>query len=196
MSIAVFASGSGSNFEALVNRSRKEDWPVPVSLLICDRPGAGVLGRAARLGVPAVSVLPREFPDKAAYEREVLRILRERNIEWIVLAGYMRLIGETLLEAYPWRIINIHPSLLPAFPGKNAIEQAFYHPVKVSGVTVHFVDAGMDTGPIIAQEPVRIEEGDNLERFAEKIHATEHRLLPEVIRKLITGAIRPPRKAE
>ncbi|WP_124726508.1 phosphoribosylglycinamide formyltransferase [Staphylospora marina] len=192
MSIAVFASGSGSNFEELVHRSREENWPEQVTLLVCDKPGAGVLERADRLGVPARVFEPKSYPDKAAYERDVLALLTERGIRWVVLAGYMRLVGPTLLKAYPWRIINLHPSLLPAFKGKQAIEQAFHHPVKISGVTVHFVDEGLDTGPIIDQLPVRIEPADTLERFAEKIHRAEHELLPRTVRRLITGEIPLP----
>lgn len=192
MSIAVFASGSGSNFQALVERSRCDQWPETISLLICDKPGAKVLERAEKLGVPAVSFVPKKYPSKADYERDVLHLLRRHQIKWIVLAGYMRLIGPVLLEAYAGRIVNIHPSLLPAFPGKDAIRQAFDYPVKVSGVTVHFVDEGMDTGPIIAQVPVAITEEDTLESFAEKIHQAEHSLYPEVVYQLITGKIRPP----
>ncbi|MFC7440751.1 phosphoribosylglycinamide formyltransferase [Laceyella putida] len=192
MSIAVFASGSGSNFQTLVEESRRQQWPLPIRLLVCDKPGAKVLERAEQLGVPAVSVSPKEFVDKAAFEAFLLSELSKHQIEWIVLAGYMRLIGSTLLEAYPWRIVNIHPSLLPAFPGKNAIEQAVEYGVKVSGVTVHFVDAGMDTGPIIAQVPVQLDEQDNVESFAAKIHQAEHRLYPEVVYRLITGAVTAP----
>jgi phosphoribosylglycinamide formyltransferase-1 len=185
VSIAVFASGNGSNFQVLVEKSRTQKWPLPISFLICDRPGAKVLERAKQLGVAALCVNPKEFADKEAYERHLLDHLRRHGIAWIVLAGYMRLIGPTLLKAYPRRIVNIHPSLLPAFPGKNAIERAFLHPVKVSGVTVHYVDEGVDTGPIIAQVPVEITEEDTLQSFTEKIHQAEHHLYPEVIRKLI-----------
>jgi phosphoribosylglycinamide formyltransferase 1 len=185
MSIAVFASGNGSNFQALVERSRKENWPLQISLLICDRPGAKVLERARACNVEAICLNPKAFPDKKAYEESILEHLRQRKIEWIVLAGYMRLIGPALLQAYPKRIVNIHPSLLPAFPGLNAIEKAFSYPVKVSGVTVHFVDEGIDTGPIIAQQAVTIDEEDTLESFERKIHLAEHRLYPEVIKNLI-----------
>ncbi|MBA4543353.1 MULTISPECIES: phosphoribosylglycinamide formyltransferase [Thermoactinomyces] len=187
MAIAVFASGNGSNFQALVESSRRENWPLPISLLICDRPGAKVLDRARACEVEAICVNPKAFPDKKAYEESVLAHLRQRKIEWIVLAGYMRLIGPTLLQAFPKRIVNIHPSLLPAFPGLNAIEKAFSYPVKVSGVTVHYVDEGIDTGPILAQQPVAIEEGDTLESFERKIHLAEHQLYPRVIQALIDG---------
>jgi phosphoribosylglycinamide formyltransferase-1 len=186
MSIAVFASGNGSNFQSLVEQSRNRHWPKPISLVICDQPGARVLKIAKKLGIPAFSFVPKEFVNKAEYEQAVLHLLQKYQIEWIVLAGYMRLIGPTLLTAYAGRIINIHPSLLPAFPGKNAIEQAFFYPVKISGVTIHFVDAGMDTGPIIAQEPVVRAEEDTLESFTVKIHQVEHRLYPEVVYQLIT----------
>lgn len=192
MSIAVFASGSGTNFHRLVEQAKAEKWPKPITLLICDKPGAKVLERAEKLGVPAYSFVPREFVSKTEYEQAVLHLLREHQIEWIVLAGYMRLIGPTLLSAYSGKIVNIHPSLLPAFPGKNAIEQAFHYPVKVSGVTVHFVDEGMDTGPIIAQVPVTLSQEDTLDTFAEKIHQAEYQLYPQVVLDLITGKIQPP----
>jgi phosphoribosylglycinamide formyltransferase 1 len=189
MSIAVFASGNGSNFQRIVECSREENWPIPVSALICDRPEAKVLERAKRLGIPAYCLIPKTFPSKERYEEEIKAILQSHQVDWIVLAGYMRLIGPTLLTPYQGRIVNIHPSLLPAFPGKDAIRRAFFHPVKVSGVTVHFVDEGLDTGPIIAQEPVKIEETDTLDTFTEKIHQVEHELYPRVIYQLITGGI-------
>ena len=159
MSIAVFASGSGSNFQALVEAlPRRRTWPEPIRLLVCDRPGARVLERARSLGVPSLLVDP-----KGSLQGR----LRGGNPgpppaggdPTLVLAGYMRLIGSTLLDAYRWRIVNIHPSLLPAFPGKDAVGQALDYGVKWTGVTVHFVDEGMDTGPIIAQEPVRDRRG-------------------------------------
>lgn len=192
MSIAVFASGSGSNFQALVEASRAEDWPEPIRLLVCDRPGARVLERAEKLGVPSLLVDPKEFSSKADYEAEILARLRREGIRRLVLAGYMRLIGPTLLDAYRWRIVNIHPSLLPAFPGKDAVGQALDYGVKWTGVTVHFVDEGMDTGPIIAQEPVRVDEGDDRASLTRKIQAVEHRLYPAVILEWISGRIKEP----
>ncbi|SFJ45540.1 phosphoribosylglycinamide formyltransferase-1 [Thermoflavimicrobium dichotomicum] len=192
MSIAVFASGSGSNFQSLVETARREQWPMDISLLICDKPGAKVLERAKNLEVPAYPFNPKSYPSKADYEREVLALLEQYQIQWIVLAGYMRLIGPTLLQAYGGRIVNIHPSLLPAFPGKNAIEQAFHYPVKVSGVTVHFVDEGMDTGPIIAQVPVEIAEEDTIGTFTQKIQQVEHWLYPKVVYDLIIGKVTSP----
>lgn len=190
MSIAVFASGSGTNFESIVTQSRAEDWPTKVSLLIADREGAKVLSRAERLDVPHYFVSPKSFPNKESYEQAILEVLQEQEIEWIVLAGYMRLISSTLLTAYAGRIVNIHPSLLPAFAGKDAIERAFAYPVKVSGVTVHYVDEGMDTGPIIAQVPVEIDRDDTLESYRKKIQAVEHILYPQVVHQLVLGGFK------
>jgi phosphoribosylglycinamide formyltransferase-1 len=189
MSIAIFASGSGTNFESIVSQSRKDSWETGVSLLLSDREGAKVLDRAQRLDVPHLLVSPQSFPNKEAYEQAILEVLQDRAIKWIVLAGYMRLIGPTLLTAYTSRIVNIHPSLLPAFAGKDATRRAFQYPVKVSGVTVHFVDEGMDTGPIIAQVPVMIEPDDTLESFTGKIQAIEHQLYPDVVHQLVSRRI-------
>ncbi|MBD1373357.1 phosphoribosylglycinamide formyltransferase [Hazenella sp. IB182357] len=185
MSIAVFASGSGSNFKNIVLRSRVEAWGRAVRLLICDQPNAKVLQLAQELQVTAYLIEPSSYPSKKAYEKAILEILQEHGIEWVILAGYMRLVGTTLLQAFPKRIVNIHPSLLPAFPGLNAIEKAFLHPVKVTGVTIHFVDEGMDTGPILAQVPVSISEIDTLETLVDKIHQAEHNLYPTIIKQLI-----------
>lgn len=189
MSVAVFASGNGSNFQSIVESAQKEKWSEPISLLICDQPKAKVLERAKKLSVPYQVVDPKTFSSKAAYEAKVLSYLKEYQIRWIVLAGYMRLIGPTILNEYEGKIVNIHPSLLPAFPGLNAIEQAFAYPVKISGVTIHFVDEGMDTGPIIAQEAVLIEEHDTIETLRAKIQQVEHRLYPQVVNQLIQGKI-------
>jgi phosphoribosylglycinamide formyltransferase 1 len=187
MSIAIFASGNGSNFQAIVERSQQENWPQAASVLICDQPKAQVIARAKKLGVPIAIFVPKNFVSKVDYEQAVIATLQKHHITWIVLAGYMRLIGPTLLEAYSGHIVNIHPSLLPAFPGKNGIAEAFAYPVKISGVTIHLVDAGVDTGPIIAQMPVSIAETDTLETFTEKIHQAEYQLYPQVIFDLITG---------
>lgn len=185
--IAIFASGSGSNFQAIAEAIHAGDVHVSVEMLICDQPDAYCVVRAKNLGVRSMTFSPKDYPSKAAYEEEVLAALRERGVEWIILAGYMRLIGPVLLGAYPNRILNIHPSLLPAFPGKDAVGQAMAAGVKVSGVTIHYVDAGMDTGPIIAQEAITIEDRDNAARVHEKIQQVEHRLYPAIIEKVCNG---------
>ncbi|MET3575565.1 phosphoribosylglycinamide formyltransferase [Bhargavaea ullalensis] len=182
--IAVFASGSGSNFEAIAEAIQSGELGADIPVLITDKPLAPVITRAERLGIPAAAVNPKAFPDKAAFERTVLARLRDEEIDWIVLAGYMRLIGPTLLGAFPNRIVNIHPSLLPAFPGKDAVGQALAAGVETTGVTVHFVDEGMDTGPVILQREVPVVPGDR-EKTEAAIHAIEHELYKEALQKLL-----------
>ena len=185
--IAVFASGSGSNFQALYEAVESGLLHVDLSLLVCDRPGAYVEERARMAGVRVLSLRPKDFLNKALYEKEILKQLLALDIEFIILAGYMRLIGQTLLEQYEGRIVNIHPSLLPDFPGKDAIGQAYAAGVKVSGVTVHFVDAGMDTGEVIAQQKVPILPEDTRETLQAKIQRVEHQLYPAVVEQLLNG---------
>lgn len=182
--IAVFASGSGSNFQAILDAARSYSSSYKVELLVCDQPQAYCIERAKAANVQAFVLAPKEFENKMAFEQEILQELTAKQIDFIVLAGYMRLIGPTLLSAFEGRIINIHPSLLPAFPGKDAIGQAFEAKVKISGVTIHYVDEGMDTGPIIAQAPVTIGEKDTRESLQTKIQEVEHSLYPKVIEKL------------
>lgn len=182
--IAVFASGNGSNFQALVDAVQQGKLAAEIKLLVCDRPGALCLTRAEQTGIPTFTFSPRKFGSKAEYETLILNKLRELEVEYLVLAGYMRLIGPTLLEEYPGRIINIHPSLLPAFRGKDAIGQALAAGVRVTGVTIHYVDAGMDTGPIIAQQAVEVAQGETRESLEQKIHAVEHGLYPKVLQEI------------
>lgn len=179
--IAVFASGSGSNFQAIIDAQLK----AKISLLVCDKPQAFCVERAKAADIPTFVFQAKDYADKEAYELEILHTLKEHGVELIVLAGYMRLIGPTLLQAFEGKIINIHPSLLPAFPGKDAIGQALEAKVKVSGVTVHFVDAGMDTGPIIAQRAIELSEDESKESLQTKIHRIEHELYPKVIQGLL-----------
>ena len=188
--IAVFASGNGSNFQALADAAREGRLGAEIRLLVCDRPNAFVVQRAEAAGIPAYVFRPRDYPSRETYEKEILAELERLGIELVVLAGYMRILTNVLVDAYAGRMINIHPSLLPAFPGVNAIRQALEYGVKVTGVTVHFVDGGVDTGPIIAQEALAVEENDTEETLAERIHRIEHRLLPEVVRKIAEGRVR------
>lgn len=181
--IAVFASGSGSNFQAIAESIERGELTANIELVITDKPGAFVVTRAEKMGIPVVELAPKAFDSKAAYEAKIIEVLQEKNIEWVILAGYMRLIGETLLSAYENRIINIHPSLLPSFPGKDAIGQAMEHGVKITGVTVHYVDAGMDTGKIIAQGAVDVVVGDR-EATEARIHKLEHELYTNTLQQL------------
>ncbi|MCP3762318.1 phosphoribosylglycinamide formyltransferase [Domibacillus sp. A3M-37] len=185
--IALFASGSGSNVQAIAEAVAAGQVPAEIALLVCDKPDAYVLQRAEAFDIPAFSFQPKQYESKEAFESEIVDRLQAAGVEFIFLAGYMRLIGPVLLSAYRNRIVNIHPSLLPAFPGKDAIGQAFDAGVKISGVTVHFVDEGMDTGTIMDQECVRIEEGMTREGLQEAIQHIEHSLYPNMITKLLNG---------
>jgi phosphoribosylglycinamide formyltransferase-1 len=187
ISLAVFASGSGSNFQAIVDSIKSGELKAEITLLVCDKLEAKVIERAKKEGIPTFSFSPKSYETKMQYEEAILQQLQNHKVDWIILAGYMRLFGVTLLHAYEGRIVNIHPSLLPAFPGKDAIGQAFAARVKVTGVTIHFVDEGMDTGPIIAQEVVRIEKDDTNESLQSKIQRVEHALYPKTIQALVTG---------
>ena len=182
--IAIFASGTGSNFEAVTKACQEGIINAKVSLLVCDKPEALVVPKARRMNVEVFTVSPKEYENKETYEEVILAQLQKHKVELVVLAGYMRLIGKTLLEAYPDRIVNIHPSLLPEFPGMNSIRRAFESGVKETGITVHYVDSGIDTGPIIAQRVVVIDESDTLERLEEKMHQVEHQLYVEVLKEL------------
>lgn len=184
--IAIFASGSGSNFQAIVEAVRAEELAAKICLLVCDNPKAYVLERARKARIPTFVFQPREYASKEEFEKQIVTQLKERNVEFIALAGYMRLVGPTLLREYEGRIVNIHPSLLPEFPGKDAIGQALAANAKWSGVTIHFVDQGMDTGPIIVQERIRIADDETRESLQRKIQDTEHKLYPAILQMLLT----------
>lgn len=196
MRVAILASGNGSNFEALAHQFQAGLLPGELAFVFSDHHDAYVLERARRLNVRAFSFEVKEFENKAAYEEALLQLLQEQQIDLIVLAGYMRIIGQTLLSHYSNRILNIHPSLLPSFPGLHGIKDAYEYGVKVTGVTVHLVDDGVDTGPIIAQEPVMILPEDSLESLEEKIHQTEHRLYPKVLRDVLLQSDKNKSKGE
>lgn len=185
--IAVFASGSGSNYQSIVEAIKQKNQGIEVCLLVCDKPEAKVIERAAFYGTPVHIFNPKSYETKAQYETEIVKVLQETKVEWIILAGFMRLIGETLLSPFEGRIINIHPSLLPEFPGKDAIGQALKAGVRITGVTIHYVDSGMDTGKIIAQEAVKIEPEDTQEVLQKRIQQVEHHLYPETIYALVAS---------
>lgn len=187
MRIAVLASGNGSNFEALCQGVENKTIAAEIVLLFSDHRDAYVLERAKKHHINSESFELKEFDNKLAYEKALLEVLQTNKVDLLVLAGYMRIVGEELLSAFPNKIINIHPALLPAFPGLHGIRDAFEAGVKETGVTVHFVDSGVDTGPIIAQEAVEITKADTLETLEEKIHAVEHVLYPAVIAKIVKG---------
>lgn len=184
VNVAVFASGSGTNFEAIVNAGIEG---LNVALMICDKPGAFVISRAERLGVDYRVIDPHRFPDKAAYETEIVSALKSADIDFICLAGYMRIVGPTLFEAYRDRILNIHPALLPSFKGAHAIDDAFNFGVKVFGVTVHLIDLTIDGGTILGQRAFEY-HGNDRDEVETRIHEIEHVLYPEVIKEYIATA--------
>lgn len=185
--IVVFGSGSGSNFEAIVKGIREKNLPIEVAHVFSDNPKAYILERAQRLGIAKKVIDYKAIGDRKLYNQKVLEMLEEEPFDLLVLAGYMRILPPEIVRRFWGKIVNIHPALLPSFPGLHAIERAFKHGVKVTGVTVHLVDEGVDTGPILAQEPVQILPDDTLESLEEKIHGVEHRLYLQVITSLLLG---------
>ncbi|WP_141130683.1 phosphoribosylglycinamide formyltransferase [Virgibacillus dokdonensis] len=179
---AVFASGAGSNFQAMLDES---DLACEIVLLICDRPEAAVIEKARQHQIPVYQFDPKQYATKEAYERELVTVLKKARVQWIFLAGYMRIVGSYLLHAYQGKIVNIHPSLLPDFPGKDAITQAFAAKVDKTGVTIHFIDEGIDTGPIIAQQTVDMYPDDTIRSLTKRIQQVEHKLYPKIIKQLV-----------
>ncbi len=182
--IAVFASGTGTNFTAIAKACAEGVLDARVVLMVCDRPGAAVIDRALEMGVETFVFSPRDYASKADFEAQIVRLLDERKVDLVCLAGYMRIVGETLLGAYEGKIINIHPSLLPSFKGAHAVEDAVAYGVKVYGITIHWVNADLDGGRIIAQRAFPYEGSDPAEvhRIGQKI---EHELYVETIKKLL-----------
>ncbi len=187
--VGVLASGRGSNLQAILDATRGADFPARVVVVIADRERAVALERAAAAGVPAEFLDPKAYGDREAYDAALLACLERFRVELVCLAGFMRILGAGLVQRLRGRLINIHPSLLPAFPGLHAQRQALDHGVKIAGVTVHFVDEGVDTGPIIAQASVPVLDGDTEESLSERILAAEHRLYPEVVRRFAEGRV-------
>ena len=182
--LAVFASGSGSNYQAIVEACRDGRIDAEVVLLVCDKPGAKVLERAKRYGTECFAFSPKEFASCEEYETLLASMLDERGVDFVCLAGYMRIVGKVLLERYAQRIVNIHPSLLPSFKGAHAIQDAVDYGVKLFGVTTHFVDETLDGGRIIDQAGI-VYEGNDIEELTNLIHNIEHKLYVKTINKLI-----------
>jgi phosphoribosylglycinamide formyltransferase-1 len=185
--IAVLVSGSGTNLQALL------DHPVcgpRIALVVSDRPEAGGLRRAEVRGVETEVLQPDTFADRDAFDHALADLLRQRGVDVVVTAGYLRLLGPAVLGAYGGRILNVHPSLLPAFPGMHAVADALAHGVKVTGVTVFVVDEGIDTGPIVLQEAIEVRADDDWDSLEARVHEVEHRLLPEAAAALVEGRLR------
>ncbi len=183
--IAIFASGTGSNFDAIVEAIEAKKIPASVELMVCDKVGAKVIEKAQKKEIETLTFTAKEYASKADYESMLVKELQKRGVEWLVLAGFMRLLGPTLLEAFPHKIINIHPSLLPKYKGKEAIEQAYRAGERSVGVSIHYVDEGMDTGELIAQEAIPLTGRESLDEVKAMIHQVEHRLYPATLAKLL-----------
>lgn len=188
--IAVLVSGRGSNLEALLEATRRPGFPARIVLVVSDRERARALERAAAHGVPSVFLNPKDFGDRDTYDAAVSRVLAEHRIGLVCLAGFMRILSRAFVRAWQGRLMNIHPSLLPAFPGLHPQRQALDAGARISGATVHFVDEGIDTGPIVLQSSVPVEAEDTEETLAARILVEEHRLYPQAVRLFAEGRLR------
>jgi phosphoribosylglycinamide formyltransferase-1 len=187
--IGVLVSGTGTNLQSIIDAVAQKRLDATIKVVISNKHGVLALDRAAAAGIPARTVSHRDYPTREAFDETLAGVLRESGAEWVVLAGFMRLLTSRLISAYPNRIVNIHPALLPAFPGVDAQEQAFAYGVKVTGCTVHFVDEGTDTGPIIAQRVVPVLDTDDSQSLRARILAEEHALLVESLQAIAEGRV-------
>jgi phosphoribosylglycinamide formyltransferase-1 len=194
--LGVLCSGEGTNLSAVLDACRDGSLDATVALVLCNRPGAPCLGRAERAGVPSRVLDHKRFADRGAYDRALAAALGEAAVDLVVLAGFMRIVGPGLLDAFPDRVLNVHPSLLPAFPGVDAIGQALAHGARITGCTVHLVDAGTDTGPIVAQSALAIAPGDTQATLAARLHPIEHRTLVAAIGWFARGVARVVRDGQ
>jgi phosphoribosylglycinamide formyltransferase-1 len=190
LDLGVLVSGTGTNLQAILDAIAEGSLTARVRAVISNRPEAPALARAARAGVPALCIPHREYATREAFDAALVNALRQAGAGWIVLAGFMRVLTPAFLDAFANKVVNIHPALLPAFPGVNAVAQALAYGVKITGCTVHLVDSGVDTGPILAQRAVSVRDDDSEQTLAERIHHEEHALLVEVLRWLAADRVR------
>lgn len=188
--LGVLISGRGSNLQSIIDAIARGDLDASIALVLSNRPDAAGLTRAREAGIPAECVRPRDFASRDEYDAAVAHRLAASGVDLVCLAGYMRLVGKPLLDAYPQAILNIHPSLLPSFPGLDAQRQALDHGVRVSGATVHLVTAGLDDGPIVLQEAVRVACDDSVDTLAARILVKEHEIYPKAIALVLAGGWR------
>jgi phosphoribosylglycinamide formyltransferase-1 len=190
ITLGVLVSGSGTNLQAILDAVRGGTLDARVAVVISNVTGAKALDRARSAGVEGLVIEHQGFPDRRSFDAAVVAALRERGVEVVVLAGFMRLVTPVLLDAFAMRVVNVHPALLPAFPGVHSQRQALAYGVRVAGCTVHFVDGGTDTGPIIAQAVVPVHDDDDDEALSARILAREHELLPKVLQWIAEGRVR------
>lgn len=197
IALGVLVSGGGTNLQAILDAIDRKALDARVCVVLSNVAGAKALARAESAGVPTAVIDHRAHADRASFDAELVRVLREHGAEYVVLAGFMRLLTPTLLDAFPMRVVNVHPALLPSFPGVDAQAQAVGYGVRVSGCTVHFVDAGTDTGPIVAQAVVPVLDGDDDASLRARILEKEHALLPMVLQWCAEGRVQvEPRPGE
>jgi len=190
LNLAVLASGNGTNLQSIIDAAKDKTLDAQVVVVISDNPDAHALLRAKDNGIDAVVIERKNFKTKNEYENEIIKVLKEHKTELVCLAGYMRIVGKELLSAFPDRVINIHPALLPSFPGKDAQKQALDYGVKIAGCTVHFVDEKTDHGPIILQAAIEVKENDTVDSLKARILKEEHRIYPEAIALIAKGKIK------
>lgn len=188
--IGVLASGGGSNLQVIIDRCQDGSLAAEIAVVITNNPGAGALTRAGKAGIPSLCINHRDFSCREDFDNAVVKTLQEAKTDLVVLAGFMRIITPTFIAAFPERVINIHPALLPAFPGLHVQQQAIDYGARFSGCTVHFVDGGVDTGPIIIQAVVPILPDDTADTLAARILEQEHRIYPRAIQLLAEGRVR------
>ena len=189
LNIGILASGSGTNAQAMIDKAAAGLLDVDIRLVCSNRPGAGVLERARAAGLPHLTIDHTTFASRAAYDRELAATLRSHGVEWVVLAGYMRLLTSDFLAAFDGQVVNIHPAILPSFPGAHGGPDALAYGVKLTGCTVHFVEEAMDSGPIIIQAAVPVIAGEELESLMARVHRMEHRIYPQALQWLAEGRI-------
>lgn len=185
MRLGLFASGTGSNVQAIIDSVNDGRLTAEVTCLVCDQPKAEVIEKAKQAGIPCLVLTPKECVNRESWERQILSFLKEHQVDLVILAGFMRIISPIILSAYPKKVLNIHPSLLPKFPGRQGIKDAFMAKEKETGVTVHYVDEGIDTGEIIAQRSLKIANDWTLEQLQVAIQQIEHELYPTIIQTVI-----------
>lgn len=190
VNVGVLASGAGTNLQAIIDACAKRELDARVVVVVSNKAEAKALQRAENHDIPAYVVDAKAHASKDDYEREILKILKEHQVELVALAGYMKIVGKALIDAFPQKIMNIHPALLPSFPGLHAGRQALDYGAKITGVTIHFVDEGVDTGPVIVQEAVDIREDDTEETLMERVHKIEHKLYPKAIQLFSEGRLK------
>ncbi|MEE2750212.1 MAG: phosphoribosylglycinamide formyltransferase [Myxococcota bacterium] len=188
--VGVLVSGSGTNLQALIDAAQTPGYPAHIAVVISSRRDVQALERARAADIPAVWMSPRQHDSRKAYEHALTAELQSHGVEWVALAGFMRLLGRDFLEAWPERVLNIHPALLPAFPGLDAQRQAVEHGVRISGATVHLVDEGTDTGPILMQGAVPVLADDDRDSLQQRILAMEHKIYPKALRWAVEGRLK------